>query len=1349
MAHTELTNQIYLSQIYFRDDKLRRFALREFDRCLRTGRMTAFVGSMATEGLGYPDWPNLLALGGDAVKKVLMKRLAGSNSEQWERRFRQDVWGWLEKELQSNPSYDGRIVGSVIGHWIDNETGSHTAGAEVNYELGKLLVGTDSPQGTAVAACAKVERERAILDSLAQNLQIRRFITTNYDMELEYALAEICGGTVNARFSALEAINREFEMSANDPGVCQRIVLPNGLVIASDAFARDRLDRLIEFSLGSTEIDYHVMHLHGRIDKPATMIVSYRDYDRLYRRAGVSKAPFDQALTMLHSSNPVVFVGLGMNEVELNAALQEIVGNQPFKGVGRRFLLWSPPQDRAATEKTPAVAAEDVRRAFRLEKLHKLGVLTIFEDEVGELRSFEGEQGGGSPPPDKRAERRRRLAAMIGGLARRSDDRRDARRKAICLRGWREPDFRGDRNTDPVLFTWHFARRLGLADVIGTNGKTFDLRPETLGRLHVRTSRPGTSKGTTATTTALRWAYRLDETDGQVRGVPRPGRHVYFANMSLRLDTDSVLESLYAFLRAHSDPAHCNSSSRRERKCSREREFRSNRGAIFRAAPGKSPLVIFKGLERIFNKSGIPLSAEMDQFFRSYVEALIAAHRESEGGSLAQVCRVLVFGTRRMRLYFRRLQQQVRAEIAASAPSLASDALDKATSMLIEVERFDDEPSGYLRRLRAFYGITDEYDETSSHLSVAPAVLAGDRSYARETYRLVFSSKKFIAQFPTAAMRELAFAVMTVMAFVGQPVEAEVLFHAPRVRKALENHDNDLAASPSARLQDILVRLSGEAISPVRRIARPDLEPSPYNKVSQPFSERYALHMTLQAEFRERYGVPLSEATLSTSFNMSLYTAQPADAAISEPRVHDELGKLIDWFIGAYRDSDVYDPGGTVQLPSCPDPDSNEVIKQYRRARPFAAAALRAALAILRGFYSTSALLSLDLGERAVDEARDGALTEHADRIERLIRAFEKQAEARVAEGARFADELAFGNEHGPGAMYRDELVWLHNERGVVKLAQGDLYEARFSLDEADRVNREEVEFDCRSHNWRRIWLNQIIVDLERGKLVEAEDRIGRIENSLENPENAQIIRRWLQSDDLDPGVRLPLSVSHEDCLAVALATGYRAIAMYLRGEIHSADATFERSITMLEHLDEQRACAFLRRYHAMLLFTVNRTKQAGEIAHLAICGAESVQQMDIAYRARIARMREYLESPKADERRTAMTTLTKAIAFACEADIHRIAVEANSDLAMLKLHGGDLESALEHASIAMALAARYGLSLEKIRLRIVFGQILFERGASPSATALIRNAINQADRVGFQRAVEEAQLALLKFSNT
>ncbi|WP_408590192.1 SIR2 family protein [Novosphingobium sp.] len=1328
MSIDDLNNQTYLSKIYFNESSLKSFALQEFVRSVRSGRLTAFIGSLVTEELGYPKWKELLrdigiAAGALPAPKEVIKK------------FEEELWEWLSAEMAANPAFDARIAASVIGHWFDHRTGRRSSRVDLNKMIAAGLADykdkTRKPGGDA------------ILRALIEDLQIKRFITTNYDVEIEASLARLLPQEVHQHFGTLPEVRGDSgtERSADEQVALdssasegERIKLANGLVIASDAFQRERLDRLIEFSLGSTQTDLHVLHLHGRIDKPETMVISYRDYDRIYRRAGATRAPFEQTLAMLHSSNPVLFVGLGMKEPELNEALEYLIGNQPFKGVGRRFLLWSPPQARET------VPADKVRAAFRLEKLHKLGVLTIFNDEIAQAAWLaRAPVAGGAAKSNVAAG----LAHAITNLGRHFTASKQARLRKPDAITWRDVDFLRNLTHDTLIYTWQFERKVDANTFSATTRPLVTRDDVTKHCLTVLTTRPGTGKGRAATELALNWAYDYpaDKTP-----VLNPDRPVLLVNMSLRLDTDSALELIYLFLgRISAKPDY------RNRHCSREREFLADDGALFycaEAAPDQTsrtaPLIVFKGLERLFNKGGVPLSAEMDRFFRAYLVAAIKgppaaskAASDTETTASLEICPMVVFGTRRIRTYFRRLERQVRAQLgapeqaraitAALARSRPGPTPSERADRIIKVDRDDREPNGYLGALRKSF----QLDGTSP-----PLLLANDRAYARETYRGVFASKRFHQAFdPNMDHGKVAFAVLTVMAFIGQPVEPDVLFHAPRVERLLKALPVDERRS---MLDAVIKRLASDEFRLIFKIGNPvgdRFELKPTNGFAM---DRYALHMSLQAEFRERYGVPLSEAVLSTSFNMALYVAQPADGAVAEPEIHDELGRLIDWLIGAYRDADTYDPNHAL-LPG-------EESGPRRRARPHIAACLRGALAIVRGFYSTSALLSLDLGNRLIDEQRDGALTEHADRLERLITAVEEQGKAReelaTLLSGRGSSPEAVRAALGPGAIYRDELVWLYNELGVVKLAQGDMYEARVNLNEADRINAREVEFTCRSHNWRRIWLNLILVDVERGKLSAAEDRVARIENSFDDKNMVERIRKVLSN--VTPGVvpKLPLSISHEDCLSAALTTGFRALIMFLRGELNPAEGMFALAIAMLEYLDEQRACAFFRRHWAALQYITNGSAQGSTQAKLAIAVAESVQQMDIVYGAKIVRALELADSSDAGCRREAMVTLTRAIEFATETDLHRIAIEARRNLARLKLNNGDLESALEHASIAAALAGRYGMTLYKVTIRIMLGQILHARGTRDAADAMISNAIGEAGRIGYQRAIEAAQFA-------
>jgi hypothetical protein len=132
---------------------------------------------------------------------------------------------------------------------------------------------------------------------------------------------------------------------------------------------------------------------------------------------------------------------------------------------------------------------------------------------------------------------------------------------------------------------------------------------------------------------------------------------------------------------------------------------------------------------------------------------------------------------------------------------------------------------------------------------------------------------------------------------------------------------------------------------------------------------------------------------------------------------------------------------------------------------------------------------------------------------------------------------------------------------------------------------------------------------------------------------------------------------------------------------------------------------------------------------------------MDMAYHARIVAVHESWQANPADAeaRRRAVFELTHALTYASTMDLHRLRVEAGLYLARLMVDGGDYESALEHATDALSVAARNGLTLRKISLRIEIGHILILRGDKKSGGALIAGAVETAERFGYQRAVEIA----------
>jgi tetratricopeptide (TPR) repeat protein len=486
------------------------------------------------------------------------------------------------------------------------------------------------------------------------------------------------------------------------------------------------------------------------------------------------------------------------------------------------------------------------------------------------------------------------------------------------------------------------------------------------------------------------------------------------------------------------------------------------------------------------------------------------------------------------------------------------------------------------------------------------------------------------------------------------------------------------------------------------------------------------------SEIRDRYGVPLGEAKLLTAFNLSLYVAQPVDSYNPEPDIHEELGQIVDFYIGAYKDD--VEPNSKVGDSQKASGDKTELAP---RAKAHVSPCLRAALAVMRNYYSTAALLAHDSTGRAgdADEERPGLLTEHCERIERLLHA------ARLTSVATASEEALIGAH----PFYPDDIVWLHNERGVAKMMQGDLYEARASFDAAKRFNEEKVEFGYHGPNWLRINLNQLAVDFERGRLQGARSRMDKIDKSLKHEKLAAIVAAYgvPKSPEEESGKLRTVTSSqftHDEILAAGICTGYRALVDFMAGRLETSRRRFQGACNILRAINEQRAYAFFSLHYSSLLVTLRERDEGQKTAEIAVAAVQASQQLDIA---NLGQIKEVWLSQWGKSEIPMIENLRKLLGvleYAASADMYRVRVEARATLAWLKIKSGDYDVALEHAADAMATATRYGMSLRKISLRNLIGEILIKRGDRLSGHALIDKAIQNADRIGYQRAVEQAQ---------
>lgn len=1315
---------------------------------MRHGRLVAFTGAMTTEGLGYCSWKELTGnIASQAQSLAEECESLASVSPQVERVQKRIVAHCADLTSGRAIVSDVRVHFSILRDaFSEIDAISHPTAGGAETFLSRF--------DKAIARLFKRRQKHKVeecdaVSPLLHHLGIRRFATLNYDFEIERQIfldsyekrriEQADGDQINddkahATFSEIFLSGK----AANIDGI-NRIHRhrPDGISAESDAINRARPDRLFEFAIGSAEADYHVMHLHGRADMPANMVLDIRDYDRLYRRDDLQKRPFQHGLRMLHAGNPVLFVGLGMKETEINDFLQNFVSQTPYRRTSPAFFLWNTlGMSSDVTKRRNEMALK------RADFLQRLGVFIIYDEdfsagakEIAGLRARHAqadlmlkvieEYNGRVPPHDrlvdgaaialasKRKIELEALATTLRSLPYAIDeiDRRSQRIGAVARTLDRSVLKRSGLGDGMRLWGTIALEAAARESTQRQNSIVVDGTASTGERIHFFASSPGTGRGLVA-----EWLFAEQPMMLKKLGLSAtPKRHTLLVNAGFAYDADAILNGIrHFFYTINGSPGSPSS-----------REEAISSGALFEGKPAR---VILNGIDRFFGVDGAPLSAEIDLLLRS-----ACAHRHSD-------VEWLLLGTERLRNYADCLGQPIRTIRRNHAES----------------------PSVYLSHVQE--KLNDRIPDPNRGITFASQgrMRFASDSLSRETYRRAFFSAHLSPHVIDTVMPHtnnypsLAYEILKALAFIGDPVEEKVLIHCNGIRQTLLNKVNEDSA-PDDTLSDVVSALVECGLV---------LTVDPFKSGG---SRRLALHRTLVAEQREQRAVPLSEAMLSSSFNMSLFAAQPSGDYVPEAAFHDELGSMVDRLIGAWHD---VEPNDEVKR-HFEDLDADARLKMSKEvlgssinecaieqivklAHPDSSACLRAALSIIRGYFSTSSLLQLDCGDRLVCATRDGALSEHADRLDRLLTSFGNLAAARDVVRIKLRNLVERPSDVlGPEPFYWDDIVWLHNERGVVKQTQGDLYAAHRSFRLAAKVNREKVEQGYHGHNWRRITINVVGVLIERGRMTTALKLLDEIEQTINrqpaydtqnlaalNAANTRRFDRLVTRFGAQDGFVdncLDHEFTREEILIASLVLGYRGLIAQNEGREKDAADDYVRAISIARRLDEKRIYALFQRHYATLRGFIIDSARGQRAEDIAVAAAEACAHRDMAYRARLLSAKSMVRQPgmtRAD-RRKARHHIKQALTYAEQTDTHRVRIEALAALSRMMLDDGEMDGALSAACDAMALSCRYGDMLHKISLRVQMGEILIVRGDPKSGQALLDRAGKLAARIGYFRVME------------
>ncbi len=185
------------------------------------------------------------------------------------------------------------------------------------------------------------------IERLSEKLQVSRYLTTNYDFELERFFEDKGYRRFDPHQSLPEGVR-----ASDDPGLFRT----NGLggVMHDLTFQSQTAADLVAFSAVSDDADVSIFHLHGRATTEDDIVVTERDYLDLYLRNNEGREVSDESILMAFAANTMLFTGLGMTEADVLRPLRQFMSDQD-RSVGYNAIVLLPAdQDYASRAKMSA-----------------------------------------------------------------------------------------------------------------------------------------------------------------------------------------------------------------------------------------------------------------------------------------------------------------------------------------------------------------------------------------------------------------------------------------------------------------------------------------------------------------------------------------------------------------------------------------------------------------------------------------------------------------------------------------------------------------------------------------------------------------------------------------------------------------------------------------------------------------------------------------------------------------------------------------------------------------------------------------------------------------------------------
>lgn len=375
--------------------------------------------------------------------------------------------------------------------------------------------------------------------------------------------------------------------------------------------------------------------------------------------------------------------------------------------------------------------------------------------------------------------------------------------------------------------------------------------------------------------------------------------------------------------------------------------------------------------------------------------------------------------------------------------------------------------------------------------------------------------------------------------------------------------------------------------------------------------------------------------------------------------------------------------------------------------------AIRSAYALIRATIHTQSAMRAGLVAEPTDYSHS-ALHVHLRRLARL-RSLSRRNHVIVKDPAQRP------------ALYAEDELWLLNELGVVRFLQGNMHDAVFALREcmgaAERIkiggkSMAEIDPSLRP----RLSINLVLCLIERARFHDAESLVDNALHAL--PAQAK--------DAENP----------EYLLLRALLLGCRAQIQLLTAQLDSARATVKDAIPIIEKLGALGAQAWLHSVEASAALAREAHEDADKAISLALAAARGAHRPDLVLSLELSAIDIEL-STSGYNRETVFVSLTRLENLertALRLGSHRSRCAAMLIRGRALLTIAQMEPARETIIEAISIAQLNGMRLKRISGLILLVALMAQRGEHEPARRLLQSVKLAANRARYVRAVADIE---------